>query len=265
MELANSWPGLLARLEVALEVVRGALRLESAPSRWSPAGASSDQALSNSQGGSPAAVLNDVVDASRRREGVRRQFVRTMVAIGENIGMLVAVLEAVGMLDTVIFELMNLLNGFRSRSRGGRRLPVFEDTIDFDQVHIATDSDDSIIFGIQDFHRIRIRVRHRESDQLRRRRRTDRRFTLVHDDARSRTKMWPICSTPHSVRSRWAMPPQLRLHAGGIGCEHHNSGRQVWQRPVTAARGERWRRAIAVLNAKTGSQSWISRPSSRAN
>ena len=69
--------------------------------------------------------------------------------------MLVAVLEvAVGLLDSVIFELMNWLNGFRSLTAEELAdvQPVFEDTIDFDLVHIATESPtNSIIFGIQDF------------------------------------------------------------------------------------------------------------------
>jgi hypothetical protein len=69
--------------------------------------------------------------------------------------MLVAVLEAaVGLLDTVLFTLMNWLNGFRSLTSAERAdvEPVFADTIDYDQVYIATESPtNSIIFGIQDF------------------------------------------------------------------------------------------------------------------
>ena len=111
-------------------------------------------------------TLNDVVDAFKKAgKEFADEFVRTMVAIGENIkDMILAVLEvAVGMLDTVIFELMNLLNGFRSLTAEELAdvQPVFQDTIDFDQVHIATDSPtNSIIFGIQDSSPgIRIRAR----------------------------------------------------------------------------------------------------------
>jgi hypothetical protein len=102
-------------------------------------------------------TLNEVVDAFKQAgDEFVDELVRTLVAIGENIkDMLLAVLEvAVGLLDTVIFVLMNLLNGFRHLSAAELAdvEPVFGDSIDFDHVFIATDSPtNSIFFGIQDF------------------------------------------------------------------------------------------------------------------
>jgi len=102
-------------------------------------------------------TLNEVVDAFQQAgEEFVDEFVRTMLAIGENVkSMLVAVLEvAVGLLDSVIFYLMNWLNGFRRLSAAERAdiELVFADTIDYDNIFIATDSPtNSIIFGIQDF------------------------------------------------------------------------------------------------------------------
>ena len=102
-------------------------------------------------------TLNDVVDAFKQAgDEFVDEVVRTLVAIGENVkDMLLAVLEvAVGLLDTAIFVLMNLLNGFRHLSAAELAdvEPVFGDSIDFDHVYIATDSPtNSIFFGIQDF------------------------------------------------------------------------------------------------------------------
>jgi hypothetical protein len=102
-------------------------------------------------------TLRDVVGAFQAAgDEFADEFVRTVRAIGENVrDMLVAVLEvAVGWLDTVVFQLMNLLNGFRSltaRELADAQL-VFANTIDWDHVWIATDTPtNDIIFGIQDF------------------------------------------------------------------------------------------------------------------
>jgi phage-related protein len=102
-------------------------------------------------------TLNQVVDAFKQAgDEFAHEFVSTMVAIGEDIeGMLLAVLEVVvGWLDTVLFELMNLLNGFRhltAAERADAQL-VFGATVNLDQAYIATDSPTNrIIFGIQDF------------------------------------------------------------------------------------------------------------------
>ena len=78
------------------------------------------------------------------------------MAIGENAkDMLLAVLEvAVGLLDSVVFVLMNMLNGFRKLTTAERADAslVFATSVDFDKVYIATDTPtNSIIFGIQDF------------------------------------------------------------------------------------------------------------------
>ena len=59
-----------------------------------------------------------------------------------------------GLLDTAIFVLMNLLNGFRHLSAAELADVelVFGDSVDFDHVYIATDSPTNrIFFGIQDF------------------------------------------------------------------------------------------------------------------
>jgi len=102
-------------------------------------------------------TLNQVVDAFQQAGAeFADEFVRTMVAIGENIkDMLVAVLEvAVGLLGTVVILLMNLLNGFRHLTAAERAdaLLVFGTSVDLDNAFIATDSPtNKIIFGIQDF------------------------------------------------------------------------------------------------------------------
>jgi hypothetical protein len=102
-------------------------------------------------------TLNDVVDAFKQAgDEFVDELVRTLVAIGENIkDMLLAVLEvAVGLLDTAIFVLMNLLNGFRRLTAAELADVelVFGDSVDFDHVYIATDSPTNrIFFGIQDF------------------------------------------------------------------------------------------------------------------
>jgi hypothetical protein len=84
------------------------------------------------------------------------QFARTMLAIGENAkDMLLAVLEiSVGWIDTVVFVLMTMLNGFRTLTAAEKTdaEAIFADTVDLDKVYIATESPtNSIIFGIQDF------------------------------------------------------------------------------------------------------------------
>ncbi|HTD89750.1 MAG TPA: hypothetical protein VK663_03745, partial [Burkholderiales bacterium] len=146
--------------EVALEVVRGALE----------AGVTlaelvidtlqhPDQALQNILRAARqlGRTMNEVVDAFKQAgTDFAERFVRTMVAIGEHAhDMLLAVLEvAVGALDSVVIELMNLLNGFRhltAAERADAQL-VFADTVDLDNAYIATDTPtNDIIFGIQDF------------------------------------------------------------------------------------------------------------------
>jgi hypothetical protein len=102
-------------------------------------------------------TLDQVVDAFKQAgDEFADQFVHAMVAIGEDIkNMLLAVLEVVvGWLDTVVFELMNLLNGFRKLTAAELAdvQPVFGTSVDFDHAYIATDSPTNrIIFGIQDF------------------------------------------------------------------------------------------------------------------
>lgn len=146
--------------EVALEVVRGALE----------AGATlaelvidtiqhPDQALQNILRAARqlGRTMNEVVDAFKQAgEDFAERFVRTMKAIGEHAkDMLLAVLEvAVGALDAVVIELMNLLNGFRhltAAERADAQL-VFANSVDLDNAFIATDTPtNDIIFGIQDF------------------------------------------------------------------------------------------------------------------
>jgi hypothetical protein len=102
-------------------------------------------------------TLEQVVDAFKQAgDEFIDHFVNAMVALGEDIkDMLGAVVEvAVGLLDTVVFLLMNFLNGFRKLT--GDELadvqPVFGTSVDFAHTYIATDSPTNrIIFGIQDF------------------------------------------------------------------------------------------------------------------
>ena len=102
-------------------------------------------------------TVNQVVDAFKQAgDEFADEFTRAMFAIGEDIkDMLLAVLEVVvGWLDTVVFQLMNLLNGFRhltAAELADVKL-VFDTSVDFDVAYIATDSPTNrIIFGIQDF------------------------------------------------------------------------------------------------------------------
>jgi hypothetical protein len=145
---------------VMLEVVRGALQ----------AGATladlvietvrhPEQALNNlvKAARSLGQTMKGVVDAFKQAgDEFVDEFVRTMVALGENVkDMLVAVLEVVvGWLDSVVFHLMNWLNGFRRLTAAERAdmALVFADAVDLDNAFIATESPtNSIIFGIQDF------------------------------------------------------------------------------------------------------------------
>jgi hypothetical protein len=102
-------------------------------------------------------TLKQVVDAFKQAgDQFADEFVSTVVAIGEDIEeTLLAVLEvAAGWLDTVVFQLMNFLNGFRHLTPAELAdvQLVFTDSVDFDQAYIATDSPTNrIIFGIQDF------------------------------------------------------------------------------------------------------------------
>jgi hypothetical protein len=102
-------------------------------------------------------TVNQVVDAFKQAgDEFADEFVRTMVAIGEDIkDMLLAVVEVVvGWLDTVIFQLMNLLNGFRHLTQPELDdvSLVFGTSVDFNVTYIATDSPTNrIIFGIQDY------------------------------------------------------------------------------------------------------------------
>ena len=161
IELAKllAWTAAKA-FEVTLEVVRGALDVGvTLATLVIDTVRRPDQALNNLVRAARelGQTLNQVVDAFEEAgEEFADEFVRTMLAIGENVkDMLLAVLEvAVGWLDTVLFNLMNWLNGFRSLTSAERAdvEPVFADTIDYDQVYIATESPtNSIIFGIQDF------------------------------------------------------------------------------------------------------------------
>jgi hypothetical protein len=146
--------------EVSLEVVRGALEagvtltelvIETVKHP--------DQALENLARAARqlGRTLNDVMTAFKEAgDEFIDEFVRTMVAIGENIkDMLVAVLEvAVGLLDTAIFVLMNLLNGFRKLTPAERAdvEGVFGSSLDYEHIYLSTDSPTNrIFFGIQDF------------------------------------------------------------------------------------------------------------------
>jgi hypothetical protein len=148
--------------EVTLEVVRGALE----------AGVTltelvietiqhPDQAMQNliKAARELEKTWSDVVTAFKDAgEEFYDEMVRAAVAIGEDLEeMLLGVLEVVaGALDTVVFILMNLLNGFRNLTAAERADAelIFGDTIDYDLVYIATDSPtNSIIFGIQDLAR----------------------------------------------------------------------------------------------------------------
>jgi hypothetical protein len=161
IELAKllAWTASKA-FEVTLEVVRGAFEAGVVLATLViDTVRRPDQALNNLVRAARdlGSTLNEVVDAFQQAgEEFVDEFVRTMVAIGENVkDMLVAVLEvAVGLLDTVVFHLMNWLNGFRRLTAAERADVefVFADTIDYDNVFIATASPtNSIIFGIQDF------------------------------------------------------------------------------------------------------------------
>jgi phage-related protein len=119
----------------------------------------------------PDQFMNNLMEAARRLEqtmsslvdAVKQageefvdEFVRAMVAIGEDlVEMLEGFLEVfAGMLDTVIFILMEMLNSFRRLTDAERAdaTLVFGASIDLDKVYIATESPtNSIIFGIQDF------------------------------------------------------------------------------------------------------------------
>jgi hypothetical protein len=146
--------------EVTLEVVRGALAAGVTLTQLIIETAKHpDQAMQNlvRAGRQLGNTLDDVVQAFvGAGDEFVDEFVRAAVAIGENVkDMLLAIVEIkVGLLDTAVFVLMNMLNGFRpltAAERADAEL-MFADTVDFDKVNIATDSPtNSIIFGIQDF------------------------------------------------------------------------------------------------------------------
>jgi hypothetical protein len=147
-------------LEVTVEVVRGALAAGATLAQLVVETLKHpDQALQNLARAARqlGQTMTDIAQAFKDAgEQFAAEFVRTINAIGEDLSeMLSAVLEVeLGWLDTVLFELMNLLNGFRKLTAAELAdvQPVFQDTVDWDHAYIATDSPTNrIFFGIQDF------------------------------------------------------------------------------------------------------------------
>jgi hypothetical protein len=211
--------------EVTLEVVRGALEAGATlvqlvgETLLHPGQAMDNLIRAARQLGQ---TMKQVVDAFQQAgEEFIDELVRTVVAIGENIkDMLVAVLEvAVGALDTVIFQLMNFLNGFRALTTAERADAqlVFGTTVDLDHggsrpTRRPTDISASRLLPRRSTHALVTGNHHLDADDL-----PIKRYQFIHEmtDAWQNQNVGPVYMG-HALFSQGdeATQPTTRYNTG---------------------------------------------------